>query len=208
MSTLAIIQARYGSTRFPGKALADLCGKPVLHHVIERARQIRGVDVVTVAIPRTDCLGPLWSCIRAVHPVYSVTSRAENDVLGRFADVAEMFDANTVVRLTADCPLLEPAVCGRLIEEWAFSGYEYGWTDTHTGVWPDGLDCEVFTRESLIDANAKATERQDREHVTPWIRRTGRVFSLPADPAFNDWPKVSIDTPEDLDRVRSWMQQH
>jgi spore coat polysaccharide biosynthesis protein SpsF (cytidylyltransferase family) len=191
--TLALIQARLGSHRFPNKVLADLCGWRVIDHVIERVQQISGVDHVLVAWPD--------ACWYAGH---------ENDVLGRFAHVVMQYpDVDTVLRATADCPVLDSSVCERVLELYhGTPNCEYAWTNTRDGEWPDGLDCEVFSRAALMWAHREATDPADREHVTPWLRRHVKVASLPPDPKYRGWPKLSIDTPEDLDRVRAWMTTH
>lgn len=193
MSVLAIIQCRLGSTRFPRKVLADLHGKPVIQHVIERAQQILGVDDVIVAPPT----------------IYGYLGH-ENDVLGRFAHVVmQSPDADVIMRLTGDCPLLEPEVCARVLDLYhATPNCEYAWTNTPDGAWPDGLDCEVFSRSALLWAHREATDPADREHCTPWLRRHVKVASLPPDPKYRGWPKLSIDTPEDLERVRTWKGFH
>jgi spore coat polysaccharide biosynthesis protein SpsF (cytidylyltransferase family) len=200
MNILAIIQCRLGSQRFPNKALAHMADdRPIITHVLERARRIAHVDDVVIATPK-------GADLRAYGPVI-MPDVDERDVLGRFASVAAIYPANVYVRITADCPLLQPDVCGRLITEWRKSSCDYGWLDTHTGIWPDGLDCEVFTRDLLMQAHMQATEAYDREHVTSIMRRMRTPFSLPADSAYNDWPKVSIDTPEDLERVREFSRR-
>ncbi len=202
--TLAIIQARIGSHRFKNKVLADLNGKPVLAHVVERVRQIKGVDDVVLAVPRGE-VAALAYCGNVVGP-----DVAEDDVLGRFVEVAERFSAaDTCVRLTADCPLLDPEVCERLLNVYHASPWcEYAWIDTRPGTgWPDGLDAECFSRDLLMRAHAEATDPADREHVTSWMRRNAAVLSLPSELKYQDWPKVSIDTPDDLERVRVWMQR-
>ncbi len=192
---LAIIQCRMNSSRFPKKALADLNGTPVIRHVVVRAQQIAGVDAVIVATPTA----------------YGYDGD-ENDVLGRFVHVAMQFpEAHTFMRLTGDCPLLDPEACERLLNIYQATPWcEYAWIDTRPGTgWPDGLDCEVFSRELLMRAHAEATDPADREHVTSWMRRNAAVLSLPSEPLkYEGWPKVSIDTEADLERVREWMQQH
>ncbi len=185
---LAIIQARLGSTRFPRKVLAKMNdGRTVLAHVMERANLIRGVDRVRVAWP-------------------FIYDGDENDVLGRFAHVATWTpEADTIMRLTADCPLLDPDVCARVLDLYRAADCQYAWTDTSKGDWPDGLDCEVFSRQLLGQCADVASDPADREHVTSWMRRgNAMTVSLRPDPAYAGWPKLSIDTPEDLERVRNW----
>lgn len=213
MSTLAIIQARYSSTRFPGKVLTDLNGKIVLEHVIERALRIRGVNRVAVALPDGESQAPLVEWCRANCPrlgagVMQGVGLDENDVLGRFRMVAQWAKSSLCVRLTADCPAFEPVLVDRLLMAFYRSTRDigYAWIDTSRGDWADGLDAEVFTTRALMDM-VPETE-SDKEHVTPVIRRSTGVLSLPFDEAYRGWPKLSIDTPEDLERVREWAKQH
>ena len=204
---IAIIQARLGSERFPRKMLADLCGRPVIRHVVDRALQIHGVDRVIVATPS-------WADMLAIGAVLPEDERLsvfcaaveENDVLGRFVAALESYpECDTVMRLTGDTPLLQPNVCERVLA--LEDGTEYCWTDTHSGEWPDGLDCEVFPRRLLTAAHEQATDPSHREHVTSWMREHAAVFALPPDPDYAGWLKCSIDTEEDLEVVRQFMQR-
>jgi spore coat polysaccharide biosynthesis protein SpsF (cytidylyltransferase family) len=206
MSTIAIVQCRLGSSRFKNKALADLCGRPVIRHVVERALLIQGVDRVIVATPS---IGESMQ-IAPVLPEderLSVFTAAldENDVLGRFVAALESYpDCDTVMRLTGDCPLIDQSVCEAVLRLYrsANDRAAYAWTDTHSGVWPDGLDVECFSRTALQAAHEVCVEPENREHVTLAIRKAAKVLSLPAGDAFAHYPKVSIDTKEDLDVVR------
>lgn len=245
---IAIIQCRLGSTRFHRKALADLYGKPVIAHVVERALQIRGVDRVIVATPWGDApviaqalsgvvceeCGGRGAVLDA--PQDALDGRAywekcptcdggdrlsvfharvdDDDVLGRFVAALENYpECDTVMRITGDCPLIQPKVCERVLSLYKASHVEYAWTDTHNDVWQDGLDCEVFSRALLQRANSEAQWDGEREHVTPLMREMcwdgpHDIATLRGDPAFADWPKVSIDTTDDLERVRAWMERH
>lgn len=204
---IAIIQCRLGSTRFPRKALAPLEGRPVIVHVVERALQIPGVDRVIVATPWSDAALIAQELPEDERLSVFAARVDDEDVLGRFvAALANYPECDTVMRLTGDCPLIDPLVCARVL---ALNGHflsgGYAWTDTHAGDWPDGLDCEVFSRYALHTADARASAA-DREHVTADMRRRYVVKSLPPDPAFTGWPKVSIDTPEDLARVEEFIR--
>lgn len=210
MSTVAIIQARYSSTRLPGKCLMDLHGKPVIQHVIERANRIPGVDNVVLAIAPGEAEAPLrdWAIKHAPCAVWWTDSGLPvHDVLTRFMRVLEMFpEADTVLRLTGDCPLLDPMVCGRVLERLRKTEGYYVWVDTHSGAWPDGLDVEAMRRSVLDDADRFA-KGSDREHVTSFIRREaeGYVDALPPDRDYSGWPKLSIDTEDDMLRVKRWI---
>jgi glutamate-1-semialdehyde 2,1-aminomutase/spore coat polysaccharide biosynthesis protein SpsF len=211
--TLAIIQARLGSQRFPRKVLANLRDKQIIEHVVERARLISSVDEVVVACPEADEEDIRRAFHWKLRPRVAGISGDPNDVLKRFAVVASLFpDADPIMRLTADCPLIEPDVCARVLELYRTSGKPYAWNATKDhpgGEWPDGLNCEVFSRATLMELDDWLPSEWCREHVTQPMRwDLSKVASLPMDPAYQDWPTVSINTPLDLDRVRAWMESH
>lgn len=198
MKTIAIIQARLGSSRLPGKVLLPLQGKPVLSWVVEGARAIHGVDEVVVATTVSASDDPVadWCAANAV----SFHRGPEDDVLKRFHEAATRFKADTVMRLTADCPLLDPAVCGQVLMLYRRAKADYA-ASCNPPSWPDGLDCEVFTFAALDQADKQATRPSDREHVTPFIRNNRHRFkveSLIAPlPGLTD-ERWTVDYPEDL----------
>src|SRR5262245_59948616 len=183
MSTVAIIQARLGSTRFPGKVLAPLCGRPIIQHVIERAHAISGVDQVVVAMPHRDA-EVLGSALDAMGVAWAAPDVPEEDVLARYRQVVEELEADSVVRVTADCPLLDPEIAGVVLAE-----HQRGLTDLTSNVdhtqqppasaftFPPGLDVEVFSSVALDRAYLLATEPVDRRHVTLIMyRRAKDIF--------------------------------
>lgn len=194
MPVLGVIQARLGSTRLPRKALMDLGGRPLIARVVERAQQIRGVDDLVLAVPFGDVAALMDYCRHTTGP-----DVPEQDVLARFAAaVAQYPDHRTIVRITGDCPLLDPAIADAVIALHRDAHAWYTWN-----VYPgycDGEDVEVFQREALLRAHAEATDPADREHVTPWIRRHYPVVTLkPTRPCRR---KTSVDCMEDLSYVR------
>lgn len=208
MKTVALIQARLGSTRFPRKALADFGGRPLLAQVFRAAQQIRGVDQVVVLTVPEDALEIAQALAVEGARVVAPYGVAEADVLGRFAAyLSQDMRAQTVVRLTGDCPCLDPEVCSDVVALQRTRG-GYAWTDTALGVWPDGYDCEVMSRHLVLEAHRATRDAADREHVTPWIRRRASVVASLAPVAWPEWPgKVSVDTPEDLARALAWWQR-
>jgi spore coat polysaccharide biosynthesis protein SpsF (cytidylyltransferase family) len=200
--TLGVIQARLGSSRFPRKVLADLQGKPVIQHVVDRARQIRGLDALVLACPAPDA-ETFETVLGASIRVQGVDG-PEDDVLARFAAVVAGYpDADVVMRLTGDCPLLNPRVCEQVLGQYlvthTLSSVDYVWNVADGYV--DGEDCEVFSRDLFVRAVGCATDPQDREHVTPWMRRHGHVSTVfPLRGRHGE--KTSIDTPADLERIR------
>lgn len=199
---VAIVQARLGSTRFPRKVLADLAGRPALHHVLLRAKAIPGVDRVCCAIPEGERDDALVAAAEAVD--VSVVRGPEHDVLARYTYAARAFGAEVVLRITADCPALDPEVCGRAVAAYRDGGYDY-LSNTDPRSWPKGLDVDVFSRAALERAFAEATTPYEREHVTPHIRtapgyRRGNI-ALPSDECAG-W-RWTLDYEEDLTFFRA-----
>jgi spore coat polysaccharide biosynthesis protein SpsF len=213
VSVLAIIQARLGSHRFPRKALADLGGKPLLTHVVNRVCRVRGVDDVVLAVPAGDV--SRLACAVAeqyrVEPLFDYVGARihgpdvpEDDVLLRFVAVAAMYPQHdTILRATGDCPLFNPCEAERVLALYRSTGCDYAW-NVATG-YVDGEDCEVFSRKALLEAHWHATDAADREHVTPWIRRN---YSIATAMPLSDRRhlKTSVDTISDLERVRLLME--
>ena len=173
MTPLAIIQARMGSTRLPGKVMLRLGGKPVLQHVIERTR--RAVERVVVAIPDTaenDVLDELCGRLS----VY-VTRGSELDVLARFQKAVREHPCDYVIRVTADCPLVEPVILRLIMAEMEYGSLSYCNMTWHKRVVPDGVGAEAIRAEALIDPFVEFTD-EDREHVTPWCYR-GHLMPAP-----------------------------
>lgn len=172
--TVAIVQARMGSTRLPEKVLMNIGEEPMLWHVHERASHASLLDEVVIATstePADDAVAAFCAergiqCVRG----------SETDVLDRYYQTAVEMDADTVVRLTADCPFLSPAVVDRVVREYEASNCEYV-SNTFEYTHPDGLDVEVFDMETLEIAWEEATEPSDREHVTPYIKEADRFDS-------------------------------
>ncbi|CAA6604947.1 putative Aminotransferase, class III pyridoxal-phosphate dependent [Rhodospirillaceae bacterium LM-1] len=208
MRAVAIIQARMQSTRFPGKVLANLGGQLVLDRVVLAAKAIFGIDEVIVATttgasdqPVTDwCAAQRVGCYRG----------SEQDVLSRYFEAAKQFSADLVMRITADCPLLDPFVCGQVLALSKASKAAYA-SNVGPATWPDGLDCEVISISALQAANEEATQPSEREHVTTFIRNNRHRFPsvnlrcpLP-DLHSERW---TLDTPQDfefLESIFSWL---
>ena len=167
MRVATIIQARMGSTRLPGKVLLDLGGRTVLARVIERARAIAGCHVVVCAVPDSEADDPVAQEAQRAGAV--VTRGSTTDVLDRYWRAAQSVKADAVMRITSDCPLIDPNVCGALIARWRDSGADYGSINMPPS-WPHGLECEIFSSAWLERAAREAVKPSDREHVSPFIR--------------------------------------
>lgn len=170
---VAIVQARMTSTRLPGKVMMEICGKPVIHHVAGRLRRSSLIDKVTVATTTeaTDDVIGKW-CAEAGIDCHRGSLE---DVLDRFYHAAKKTGAGTIVRITADCPLIDPGIVDIVIEEYARTGCDYAVTDSTL---PDGLDAEVFSFDALERAHREARLSSEREHVTPYIWKRPDVFSV------------------------------
>jgi glutamate-1-semialdehyde 2,1-aminomutase/spore coat polysaccharide biosynthesis protein SpsF len=202
MKTAAIVQARIGSTRLPGKVLLDLAGKPVLRHVLERCRAIDNVDVVVCAVPDEPASAPLE--VVGEQCGATVFRGPEQDVLGRYLGAARSVNADIVLRVTSDCPLIDPDICADVIALRMRAAADYACNNMPPS-FPHGLDCEAFTMDSLELAARKATMPNDREHVTPYLRRDDRVrrVNLKADNPEYVVCRWTLDYPEDMSFFRA-----
>ncbi|MBM5800411.1 MAG: spore coat protein [Cyanobacteria bacterium K_DeepCast_35m_m2_023] len=171
MTTLAILQARTTSSRLPGKVLLPILGKPMILHQLERVMRSRALDQVVLATsidPSDDELAAL--CSQVGYPVFRGDLQ---DVLARYQACAVANGCDTVVRLTGDCPLSDPAVIDEIVDAFHAGQWDYlsNSADEKALTVPDGCDVEVFRRELLDQAAAQAVLPSEREHVTPWMRR-------------------------------------
>lgn len=199
MTTAVIVQARMGSTRLPGKVMADLAGKPVLEHVLRRCDRIPGIDVVVCAIPDTrdnDCLVPVIEACGA-----RVVRGPELDVMARFLTVAKSVPADVLVRITADCPMLDPEICGEVIALLKREHAQYA-CNVIPRSYPKGLDCEAFTSEPL--ERLERITRESREHVTTAFSAGAslKTANLRCPYNYSDRRWV-LDYPEDLEFMRA-----
>ena len=171
MKVVAIIQARMSSTRLPGKVLMPLAGKPVLAHVVQRSQACRKVDEVVVATSTdsSDAAIEQWCAVNHVHCYRG----SLNDVLDRYYQAAKLHEADAIVRITADCPAIDPQTVDQVIEGFIDGGFEfYGLY----GEFPDGLDCTVFSFRAIEKAWQEAKLPSEREHVGPYIEKNPQLF--------------------------------
>jgi spore coat polysaccharide biosynthesis protein SpsF len=193
--TVAVVQARMGSTRLPGKVLMPLAGRAMVLHVLDRAARIRGVNAVVAAIPDLADDDLLAETVASAG--YAVSRGASDDVLARYGAAARQNNAEVIVRITADCPMLSPRVSGRVLD--VFLGCDYA-SNTVERSFPRGLDTEVMTTEALNIAVREATKPSEREHVTPFIYNHPERFRLRFAVDGNDRSGLrwTVDTPEDM----------
>jgi len=198
---VALIQARMGSSRFPGKVLEDLVGRPMLWHVVHRVRRATRVDKVVVATTDREVDDPVVHfCEREGVAFFRGD---ESDVLDRFYQAAKANHADVVVRITADCPLIDGAVIDKVLDRFQRGDCDYECNIIRC-TYPDGLDTEVCSFAALERAWHEAKKPSEREHVTPYLRtdkfRTANVESeIPVSPSDFRW---TVDHPADLEFVR------
>jgi len=206
LMTTAIIQARMSSTRLPGKVLLDLAGEPMLARVVERTRRARTIERVIVATTVEPEDEPIVALCHSRG--WNVFRGSRDDVLDRYYQAAVAGGADPIVRITSDCPVIDPAIIDRVVER--LSGGDGGRVDyasniNPTRTFPRGLDVEVFTFAALSAASREATDPSCREHVTPFFYRHPERFHIEL--VESEWPESanhrwSVDTPEDYELMR------
>ena len=162
----AIIQARMGSTRLPGKVMKPLCGKPILWHIITRISYSKQIEKIIIAT--TDKEEDKVIVKLAEQMGVAFYRGSSDDVLDRYYQAARKFNVDPVVRITADCPLIDPEIMDNIIDYYLKGGYDYVSNGLKPTL-PDGLDTEVFSFKSLEKAWAEAKKPSEREHVTSYI---------------------------------------
>jgi spore coat polysaccharide biosynthesis protein SpsF len=170
---VAIVQARMSSTRLPGKVMKPIAGRPMLWHVVNRLKASRLIDEVVVATTTgaEDDIIEEWCKLNGT----GFSRGSLEDVLDRYFQAAASFEARTVVRVTSDCPLIDPALVDRAIEMFGRGVFDHVSVDSS---YPDGLDAEVFSFAALKKAHEEATLSSEREHVTPYIWKNQHLFRL------------------------------
>lgn len=189
MKTVCIVQARMGSRRLPGKVLLPLNGHTVIGEVLARCEQITGVDQVVCAIPSSD-----YELGKVALEYGRVFGGSEHDVLARYYEAAKAYEAGIIIRITGDCPLLSPEICGEVLAALKRTNADYA-SNIEPRTFPQGFDCEAFTHETLNAANYQAG-RDEREHVTTWMRRSDIKRVNVRSP----WPmdgRLTLDTEDD-----------
>ncbi|OLP15642.1 acylneuraminate cytidylyltransferase [Leptolyngbya sp. 'hensonii'] len=209
MKVVIIVQARMTSTRLPGKVLLPVLGKPLLEYQLERLQRVTLADQVVVATTTNGTDQPIVDlCDRLGVPSFR---GSELDVLGRYAGAALAFGAEGVVRVTSDCPLIDPLVIDQVIRLDREQPDDYDYVANVSELvrtYPRGMDTEVFRAERLYQADREATLEPDREHVTPYIirhapeERRGLV-RYDRDESRHRW---TVDTPEDFELIRRMLE--
>ncbi len=197
MKTTAIIQARMGSTRLFGKVMKIIQGKTVLEHVIERVKQAELIDEVIIAttVHKNDDV----IAEEALRCGAKVFRGSEEDVLSRYYFAAKENDSEVIIRITSDCPLIDPVIVDKVVHMYQESKYDIvtnAGNDLSKRTYPRGLDTEVFSYRALENAYLLATEAYQREHVTPYIYEHGTTGYYVNDKNYSKY-RWTLDTDED-----------
>jgi len=200
MKTVAIVQARMGSTRLPNKVMASVCDVPMIQLLLSRLSKSRKINQIVVATSVAEQNLPLLELVSGLG--YACERGSENNVLDRFLQAARNHDAQTIVRITGDCPLVDPVLVDDCIEAFERERVDY-FSNTQNPTFPDGMDVEVFSIDALERAAMESSDAFDHEHVTPFLYRSGKfqVGSLQNDQDFSSL-RWTVDEAEDLEIIR------
>jgi len=200
MRTIAIVQARMGSTRLPNKVMKKIASVPMIELLLRRLSLATQIDQIIVATSIDKANTPLVEHVSKLG--YKVFQGSENDVLERYFQAAKEHTPDTVVRITADCPLIDPEIVDQVISEYKMQNVEY-MSNTQPPSFPDGLDTAVFSFSILKEAHLQATSSYDREHVVPYMRKLGRYrqanLLYPTDYSNERW---TVDEASDFEVIK------
>jgi glutamate-1-semialdehyde 2,1-aminomutase len=201
MNVIAVVQARMGSVRFPNKVMQLIKGVPMIELLLDRLSMTPSIDKIILATsidPRNRKLAKLVSKLG-----YELYQGSEDDVLDRYYQAAKVYEADVVVRITGDCPLIDPDVVETIIKSFDPSSLDYV-SNVHPPTYPDGLDVEVFSFAALEKAWNEAVLPSEREHVTSYISESGRFrmlnLSHEKDYSAERW---TVDEPDDLEVIKN-----
>ena len=199
----AIIQARMGSSRLPGKVLMSIHGKPFLHHIVDRLSMSQDVEKIIIATsssPQNNKIAELAKELEV-----SLFRGSEDDVLDRYYKSAKKFKVNDIVRITADSPLLDPQMVDKVVKMYIDSKNIYDYvSNIHPPSFPDGLDVEVFSFDVLERAWKEAKKSYEREHVTPYMWENPEKFRVGNYSEGLDYSnlRLTLDDPKDLRLIK------
>lgn len=201
MRKVAVVQARMSSSRFPGKVIEPLAGKTMIAFLLARLARSSDLSEIVVATSQELSDDPLECAVRDAG--FACIRGPLDDVLMRYKLAAAATSADIIVRITGDCPLIDPQLVDAILRPLVLGEADYV-SNTNPPTYPDGLDCEAFTRAALERAVAEAAAPLEREHVTPFIRQSGlfRMINVASavDLSALRW---TVDYPDDLDYVRT-----
>ena len=170
MKIVAIVQARMGSSRLPNKVMKLIAGVPMIELLLQRLAKSGQINQIVLATSTDERNKSLIEHVQKLG--YICVRGSENNVLDRYIVAAQQVGADVLVRITGDCPLIDPALVDQAISHFKDEGVDY-LSNAAPASYPDGLDIEVFTLQALERAGRESQDPFDQEHVTPYLRRTG-----------------------------------
>ncbi|WP_209121611.1 cytidylyltransferase domain-containing protein [Alkalihalobacillus sp. BA299] len=198
----AIIQARMGSTRLSGKVMKQIMGKTVLSHVIERVKQSKLIEDIVIATTVHERDNNIEA--EALKCGLSVFRGSEDDVLSRYYYAAKQHNTDVIIRITSDCPVIDPIVIDEIISCYLEGQYDLvtnAGSDLTQRTYPRGLDTEVFSFKALEDAFVNAKEKYQSEHVTPYIyEQSHKIYYFKNDVDYSRY-RLTLDTKEDFELI-------
>lgn len=202
---VCIIQARTGSIRLPNKIFFDLKGKPVLARVIERLQHSKLITKIVIACPDKQDDDVIGDYVKKNFVNVGIVRGSENDVLNRYYQAAKKFNADVIVRITSDCPLIEPKIVDRVIQTFLDRNNDYVSNMFGKRTYPRGLDTEVFSFAALERIQNEAKDLNDREHVTLYLRKNPNKFSASNIEGEKDYSgyRLTLDEQKDYELIKA-----
>ena len=199
-SVSIILQARNKSTRLPYKVMKDLGGRPLLSFLSERLKQCKNIDEYIIATTFNDEDDSIVDLANQIG--FGFVRGSDHDVLSRFCLAAQKTKSNVLVRITGDCPLIDPKMVDDTVNFFNENKFDYV-SNCNPPTFPDGLDIEIFKREVLFAASENAKSKFDKEHVTPWIKNNDNLvkFNITSSENYSNL-RWTVDEPEDLEVIR------
>ncbi|WP_078378901.1 cytidylyltransferase domain-containing protein [Sutcliffiella halmapala] len=204
MKVAAIIQARMGSSRLPGKILKTINGKTLLEYQIERVRQAKAINQIIIATTVKESEEPILKLCKEMKIEYYRGS--EEDVLSRYYETAQKFGVDVIVRLTSDCPIIDPEVIDKVVNYYIDNRKEVDYvSNTLERTYPRGMDTEVFSFKALKKAYNEAILPWEKEHVTAYFYNNPNFFILRGIKSDQDYQSYrwTVDTEEDFQLIRN-----
>ncbi|MFJ8261828.1 cytidylyltransferase domain-containing protein [Rummeliibacillus sp. NPDC094406] len=207
MSVSAIIQARMGSSRLPGKILKEVNGKPLLLHQIERLRQCKEIDQLIIATTVEEQDNQIFEFCN--HHNVSIFRGSENNVLERYYETWKQFGGDVIVRLTSDCPIIDYKIVDKTIRFFLDNEFDYV-SNTIERTFPRGLDTEVFSVATLETTYKQAKLERDKEHVTAYIYTHPEKFKIGSYKGEINYSKYrwTVDTEEDFALIKNLFEAY
>jgi glutamate-1-semialdehyde 2,1-aminomutase len=196
MKIAALVQARLGSTRLPNKVMREINGVPMIDLLLGRLNESAEIDQIIVVTTTNECDNDLFNHVKSLG--FSCERGSERDVLSRYIDAAKKHKVDIIIRITGDCPLVDPSLVDAAVRRFKVGDLDY-LCNNYPPSYPDGLDIEICTYEALFQASQNATEEFDREHVTPYLRSSGK-FRLETLKNLEDLSALrwTVDEPSDF----------